>query len=215
MHAQAAGQRAVGYLLLRGTHLTAITNKGWAEPDDFPRAEFERASAFYAGMRTHDDRLRQVRTEASARIEQWTGQRPRDVGSFGTGLNLETSDLDLGIGCSVQDRAGLMSALDGHATFLGERKTSYSSSRLVFSFHLDDVEVDLSALTVEDFTVACRMLDQIAQTMTLPERIAHTWVKHLLRSTGRLEEYASWKLVTYARFCPEFNWVPIPEKTGG
>jgi hypothetical protein len=43
------------------------------------------------------------------------------------------------------------------------------------------------------------------------ERIAHTWVKHLLRSAGRMDEYAEWKLVTYARFCPEFNWVPIPE----
>jgi hypothetical protein len=39
-------------------------------------------------------------------------------------------------------------------------------------------------------------------------------VKHLLRQTGRLEDYAAWKLVTYARFCPEFTWVPIPEKAG-
>jgi len=43
--------------------------------------------------------------------------------------------------------------------------------------------------------------------------VCHTWVKYLLRAQGRLEEYAAWKLVTYRRFCPEFNWVPIPEKT--
>ena len=64
----------------------------------------------------------------------------------------------------------------------------------------------------EDFTVACRMLDQIEQTMTLEERVCHTWVKYLLRGQGCLDEYAAWKLVTYRRFCPEFNWVPIPEK---
>jgi hypothetical protein len=60
--------------------------------------------------------------------------------------------------------------------------------------------------------VACRMLDQIEQAMSLPERVCHTWVKHLLHAQGCLEEYAAWKLVTYRRFCPEFNWVPIPEK---
>ncbi|WNI18053.1 hypothetical protein [Actinacidiphila sp. ITFR-21] len=192
--------------------LAAITAKGWAEPGDFTAAEFRRASDFYTAMRAHDQRLHRVRAEVSDLIEQWTGHAPRDVGSFGTGLNLETSDLDLGIGYPAQDRGRLREALEDKAKFLGERRTTFSTSRLVFSFHLDDVEVDLSALTVEDFEVACRMLDQIGQTMTPEERIAHTWVKHLLRSTGRLEEYAAWKLVTYARFCPEFNWVPIPEK---
>jgi hypothetical protein len=56
--------------------------------------------------------------------------------------------------------------------FKGERKTRFSTTRLVF---------------------------------------AHTWIKHLLRSSGRMGEYAEWKLVTYSRFCPEFTWVPIPE----
>ncbi|MFH0246306.1 hypothetical protein ACGRHY_28690 [Streptomyces sp. HK10] len=194
--------------------MTAITRKGWADRGDFSDAEFARATAFYNAMRTHDERLHRVRAAAADRIEQWTGHAPRDVGSFGTRLNLETSDLDLGIGYPVEDRDRLKEALASHTTFLGERQTSFATSRLVFSFTLDGIEIDLSALTVDDFTVACRMLDQIDQTMTREERIAHTWVKHLLRSSGRLEEYAAWKLVTYARFCDEFNWVPIPEKTG-
>lgn len=196
--------------------LNAITTKGWADPVDFSPEEFERAEAFYQSMRTHDAELLKVRSEAAALIEQWTGRTPRDVGSFGTRLNLETSDLDLGIGFPVGRRDHLMRALvgEGHAHFLGQRKTSFSTTRLVFSFEIAGVEIDVSALTEEDFAVACRMLDQIDAEMTLPERIAHTWVKHLLRQAGRLEEYAAWKLVTYARFCPEFNWVPIPEKTG-
>lgn len=81
----------------------------------------------------------------------------------------------------------------------------------MFLFTVEGIEIDLSALTVEDFTVACRMLDQIETGMTREERIAHTWVKHQLRATGRLEDYARWKLVVYAKYCPEFNWVPIPE----
>lgn len=194
--------------------LDAITAKGWADRADFCGAEFARAEAFYSLMRVHDDRLHVVRAEASTLIEQWTGRTPRDVGSFGTRLNLETSDLDLGIGFPVEQRDDLMRALADRTRFLGERKTSFSTTRLVFSFTVDDVEIDLSALTEEDFAVACRMLDQIDQTMTGEERVCHTWVKHLLRASGRLEEYAAWKLVTYARFCPEFNWVPIPEKAG-
>jgi hypothetical protein len=107
-----------------------------------------------------------------------------------------------------------MATLDGSARFLGERFTSFSTTRLVFAFTVDDVEIDLSALTVDDFAVACRMVDQIDEAMSRDERVCHTWVKHLLCQAGRLEDYAAWKLVTYARFCPEFSWVPIPQKPG-
>ncbi|MBX6767631.1 MAG: hypothetical protein IRY90_10850 [Actinomadura rubrobrunea] len=164
-------------------------------------------------MRAHDERLTQIRARAAKLVEEWTGHTPRDVGSFGTRLNLETSDLDLGIGYPVSRRQQLKQALDAHTEFRGERATRFSTTRLVFGFQADDVDIDLSALTEEDFQVACRMLDQIGQSMTLEERICHTWVKHRLRAAGRLNEYAAWKLGPYRKFCPEFNWVPIPEKT--
>jgi hypothetical protein len=192
--------------------LAALQAKGWADRGDFPETEYLRALAFYRAMRSHDDRLHRVREQASGLIEQWTGRMPRDVGSFGTSLNLETSDLDLGIGYPISQRDELMAALANTTEFLGERYTRFSTTRLVFSFIVEGVQIDLSALTEEDFTVACRMLDQIAETMTFEERVCHTWVKYLLRRQGRLEDYAAWKLVTYRRFCPEFNWVPIPEK---
>jgi hypothetical protein len=195
-----------------GLDLAALMAKAWADRGDFPNAEYEKALAFYQAMRVHDDRLHRVRAQASELIEEWTGRVPRDVGSFGTRLNLETSDLDLGIGYPVDDRAGLKATLAGCTEFLGERYTRFSTTRLVFAFIMDGVQIDLSALTEDDFTVACRMLDQICQTMTFDERVCHTWVKYLLRAQGRLEDYAAWKLVTYRRFCPEFNWVPIPEK---
>ncbi|GAA2720271.1 MULTISPECIES: hypothetical protein [Streptomyces] len=194
--------------------LGAITKKGWAGRGDFPDEEYAQAAAFYAARRAQDPRLHRVREKAAALIKEWTGRTPRDVGSFGIRLNLESSDLDLGIGYPVAERQTLLEALAGHAKLLGERKTRFSTSRLVFAFEVEGVEVDLSALTEEDFAVACRMLDEIEATMTLEERVCHTWVKHLLREAGRMEDYADWKLVTYRRFCSEFNWVPIPEKTG-
>ncbi|MFI5986960.1 hypothetical protein ACIBEA_39620 [Streptomyces sp. NPDC051555] len=195
--------------------MAAISERRWVDRGDFSDAEFERAGAFYEQMRVHDDRLEQIRTDAADLITEWTGHKPRDVGSFGTKLNLETSDLDLGIGYPVEDREVLHKALKPHTRFLGERKTRFSTSRLVFAFSVNGIDIDLSALTVEDFAVSCRMLDQIDVTMTHDERIAHTWVKHLLRTSGQTQAYAAWKLVTYARFCPEFNWVPIPEEKTG
>lgn len=202
--------------------LDAIFAARWADPAVFPDSEFARAEAFYRQRRERDEALRAVRAKAASLIREWTAREPRDVGSFGLRLNLEASDLDLGIGYPVEQRDALVARLEPHASFKGERVTRFpgaeradgttgTTTRLVFAFTVDGVDVDLSALTEEHFAVACRMLDDIEAHMTERERIAHTWVKHLLRSAGRMDEYAEWKLVTYARFCPEFNWVPIPE----
>ncbi|WP_175041369.1 hypothetical protein [Nocardia terpenica] len=109
----------------------------------------------------------------------------------------------------MDQRDGLVAALTPHAVFKGERFTRFSTTRMVFAFEVDGVEVDLSALTEDDFAVSCRMLAEIEATMTEPEQIAHTWVKHLLRSAGRMDDYATWKLVTYARFCPNFGMLLV------
>ncbi len=191
--------------------LESIIRKGWADPADFTAAEFTQAEQFWTSRRNHDGPLLAAFTEASQLIREWTGRTPRDVGSFGTRLNLETSDLDLGIGYPVAERAHLRGALSEHTTFKGERYTRLDTTRLVFAFTTHGIDIDVSALTEEDFTIAGRMLDQIKTGMTRDERITHTWIKHQLRQAGRHEDYAAWKLVVYARYCPEFNWVPIPD----
>lgn len=193
--------------------LDAVLAAGWADPGVFPAAEFDRATEFWMARRAEDERLFATRAKAADLIRGWTGRESQDVGSFGLRLNLETSDLDLGIGFPADQRDALTASMAPHASCKGARATRFSTTRLVFAFEVDGVEVDLSALTEEDFVVACRMIDEIAATMTEDERIAHTWVKHLLRSSGRTAAYAEWKLVTYARYCPEFNWVPILENS--
>jgi hypothetical protein len=193
--------------------LDEILAARWADPHVFPATEFARAEAFWRARRARDEELLAVRAKAVDLIRGWTGCHSRDVGSFGLRLNLQTSDLDVGIGYPVDQRDTLITVLGPHTVFKGERKNRFSTTRLVFAFTIEGIEVDLSALTEEDFVVACRMLDEIEATMTEQEQIAHTWIKHLLRSSGRMSEYAEWKLVTYPRFCPEFTWVPIPETT--
>lgn len=206
-----------------GTELDidAILAARWADPRVFPPSTFADAEAFWLQLRTHDADMLAIRAKAMSLVFEWSGRSSRDVGSFGLRLNLQTSDLDLGIGYPMHRRAELIEALAPHTVFKGERVTRFptaaslagpsTSTRLVFAFNVAGVEVDLSALTEEDFTVACRMIDQIELTMSDPECIAHTWIKHRLYACGRLTEYAEWKLVTYARFCPEFAWIPIPQ----
>jgi hypothetical protein len=210
-HPNANPVAAEELLTLTSLDLDAVIAAGWADPASFAPQEYKRAVAFYATQRRRDTQLMAVRQQAAASIQEWTGRTPRDVGSFGLRLNLETSDLDLGIGFPTERREEIVQTLLAHAAFKGERRTRFTTTRLVFAFACEGVEVDLSVLTDEDFVVACRMLEQIDATMTEPERIAHCWVKHLLREQGRLDDYAAWKLVTYARFCPEFHWVPIRE----
>lgn len=94
--------------------LDAILAARWADPAVFPAGEFVRAKAFYRELREQDDALLAVRAKAASLIREWTGRNSRGVGSFGLRLNLESSDLDLGIGYPVQQRDALAAALVAH-----------------------------------------------------------------------------------------------------
>jgi len=100
--------------------LDAILAARWADPQVFPAAEFARAEAFWRARRTQDDKLVAVWAKATDLIRSWTGHRSRDVGSFGLRLNLETSDLDLGVGYPLDQRNTLITELRPHTVFKGE-----------------------------------------------------------------------------------------------
>ncbi len=192
-----------------GTGLDRILAAGWADPSGFSPEEFARAEAFWRERRRDDRRLLAIHAKAADLVQGWTGQLPRGLGSVIIQTNLGTSDIDLGLGYPAADRDRLASALARHARFDGEQPTPFGSTRLAYAFTCDGVEVDVSLLVAADLRTACRMLEQIGRDMSREERIACTWVKHLLHTAGRTEDYAAWKLATYARFCPEFIWVPM------
>lgn len=150
--------------------LDEILAARWADPHVFPAAEFARAEAFWRARRARDKELLAVRAKAVDLIRGWTGCQSRDVGSFGLRLNLETNDLDVGIGYPVDQRDTLITVLGPHTVFKGKRKTRSSTTRLVLAFTIEGIEVDLSALAEEDFAVVCRMLNEIEATMTEADR---------------------------------------------
>src|SRR3712207_649710 len=94
--------------------LDAILAARWVDPQVLPAAEFARAEAFWRARRAQDEELVAVRAKAANLIRGWTGCQSRDVGSFGLRLNLETSDLDLGIGYPVDQRDTLITTLSPH-----------------------------------------------------------------------------------------------------
>jgi hypothetical protein len=97
-------------------NLNAVLAAGWADPGDFPPEEFARAETFWESQRRQDKKLLATRAKAAQQIQEWTGRTPRDVGSVGIQTNLETSDLDLGIGYPAAERAQLIGTLGPHGS---------------------------------------------------------------------------------------------------
>lgn len=190
------------------TRLDELSEKSWVTARDLSREEYARALELYVSLRGYDRTLLRVREAVSGSIEARIARTPRDIGSFGLGLNLATSDIDLGVGCTRQEWDRAIEILRPCGEFLGEQKTRFSTTRLGFALQRQGVRVDLSVLREHDFDVACRMIDCIDVQMTEEERVVHTWVKHLLIEAERLERYAEWKMLPYRRFCPEFKDVP-------
>jgi hypothetical protein len=87
----------------------------------------------------------------------------------------------------------------------GEQPTRFATNRAAFAWRLEGVEIDITVLDPAALDTACRMIAQIRTAMTATERIAFTWVKHLLLQRGHTAAYQEWKHAPYRRYCPEFS----------
>ncbi len=57
----------------------------------------QQAAVHHQRIRAHDQRLHAIATKAAALVRGWTGYHSEPLGSFSPGLNVDTSDLDLGL----------------------------------------------------------------------------------------------------------------------
>jgi hypothetical protein len=171
---------------------------------------FMSAEEFYEAIRRQDPGLRAREERACARIEELTGYRAQDVGSFGLALNLPGSDLDLAIGVPPTDKDRVVAIFTEQGmNDKGERQTSLTTTRRVFEFSFEDIPIDIGVLPTTDFVLLVSSLERCRKEMTHEERVEHVWQKWKLKQQGRREEYAQLKLAPYARFCPSFLWKPI------
>lgn len=169
----------------------------------------DRPEMFYDSIRAQDPRLAAIEAKAIKKVGELIGNTAIDVGSFGLLLNLPESDLDLAVGVPPSDAPRALAILRAAMQFKGERKTSAATTRHIFAFAVDDVEIDLGVLPETDLRILEQGLNRCRAGMTRAERIEHVWKKWQLKKANRRAEYARLKLEPYRQFCPSFLWTPI------
>jgi hypothetical protein len=169
----------------------------------------QQAAAHYQRIRAHDQRLHGVAAHAAGLVRGWTGYPSELLGSFSLGLNVDTSDLDLGLAVHAHALARVGGCLDGPARFKGERRSTPTSTRLVFGATVAGVSIDLVLLPPADYQTLLTALARCRDQMPHADKVRHVWHKHLLRQAGHRHAYEVFKLGPYRRYCPEFTWTPV------
>jgi hypothetical protein len=167
------------------------------------------AAAHYRRIRAHDRRLHAVATQAAGLVGDWTGYPCALLGSFSLALNVGTSDLDLGLAIHPHALARVAGCLDGPTRFKGERRSTPTSTRLVFGTTVAGVSIDIVLLPPDDHHTLLAALARCRQQMLLADKVRHVWHKHLLRQAGHRNAYEVFKLGPYRTYCPEFTWSPV------
>lgn len=167
------------------------------------------AARLYQQIRTHDQHLSATAERAMALVAGWTSHQPTLVGSLPLRLNLSTGDFDIDLGVQPDQLPDVLAALDRHADFVAERRSTPTTTRHVFAITVDGVSVDIAVLPPDDLTVLLGGLARCHAGMTEPDRMRHVWHKHLLHDAGHRDAYAEYKLGPYRTYCPEFTWTPI------
>ncbi|WP_052434997.1 hypothetical protein [Streptacidiphilus melanogenes] len=126
------------------------------------------------------------------------------MGSSYAGTALPDSDIDL-----YAPMPPHCAALDDLRALL-ERKAAYEKTRLgptgkprhLFTFPQGTIKVDLNFVEREDHQLALTVVREIAATLDWSDRVAHTWIKHLLNERGEEEAYDQWKTTMRLRTSP-------------
>jgi len=194
-------QSARGQLELTDIHTTISKLPGHDDQ--------QQAAAHHQRIRAHDRRLHAVAAQAATLVRAWTGYPAELLGSFSLGLNVDTSDLDLGLGVHPHALARVAGCLDGPTRFKAERRSTPTSTRLVFGATVDNTSIDIVLLPPADYQTLLAALARCRQQMPHYEKVRHVWHKHLLRQAGHHHAYEVFKLGPYRRYCPEFTWTPV------
>jgi hypothetical protein len=194
-------QSAKGQLELADVHATITRLLGHDDQ--------QQAAAHYQRIRAHDQRLHTVAAQGAGLVSGWTGYPSALLGSFSLGLNVDTSDLDLGVAVHPHALGRVAGCLDGPARFKGERRSTPHSTRLVFGASVAGVSIDIVLLPPADYHTLLTALARCRQQMPHHDKIRHVWHKHLLRQAGHRHAYEVFKLGPYRRYCPEFTWTPV------
>ncbi|WP_042434118.1 hypothetical protein [Streptacidiphilus anmyonensis] len=188
----------------RQDDLRCVLDAGWVQLDDLHPQERRRAARFYADRAPGHQYLAGVQHAAQAVCERWTGNRPHPMGSSYAGTALDSSDIDLyapmpnrcvGLG-------DLRELLAGRAAYRKTRPGPTGEDRHLFSYTEGATRIDLNFVPPSDYRLALTVVQEIAAGLTTEDRIAHTWIKHLLHEQSEEEAYDHWKTTMRLRTSP-------------
>ncbi|MBF6187034.1 MULTISPECIES: hypothetical protein [Nocardia] len=188
--------------------LEAIVGSGWVTLEELEPDDMHLACKYWAQTRARDPELQLIQRHATERVYRWTGRHPANIGSSALLLNTASSDLDLGIGIPKQ----LWECTTASVGALQEARcesTRFGNTRLAHGWTEGNVEIDLTILDTLDFQESIDMMNRIRRQMRRDERIAFTWIKHLLEQSGNAELRRRWKLAPYMRYCSDFSPIKI------
>ncbi|WP_042370262.1 hypothetical protein [Streptacidiphilus neutrinimicus] len=175
--------------------LDAVLAVGWVDLGHLAPGERRLASRFYETAAVDRARLRAVQEVARSSYEEWTGSRPHPMGSSYAGTALGCSDIDLYApmpeGCGSLGE--LETLLAGRAVYRKTRPGPTGEDRHLFSYHEGGTRVDLNFVPPSDYRLALAVVHEIRRGLTREDRVAHTWVKHLLQERAADDSYDAWK----------------------
>lgn len=171
---------------------------------------------FYNKVRGGDTSVAIVEGKAIHHLRSLTGLDPINVGSFGLGLSIVSSDIDLGIGVpSSRDFEPVCQKLiDAGFKYKQARDTRYISQdqttkRFVFSKEMDGIEIDVSVYHNSDLFLLADGGFRCRSTMSENEKAEHSWNKFKLKEQGMIDDYCIYKLEPYITYKVGFKWVSI------
>ena len=175
--------------------LHAILHAGRIRLHQLALAEQGLAEQFYATLasRRADLAVATARAIAASRSRGLAELQAMGSSQYGTALHDSDIDLYAPIPPTCADLGPLRALLDGHAEYRKTRSVPTAGPRHLFDFQQDGIDVDLNLVEPADYRLAVTVVQEIAAALTGPDRIANTWIKHLLRERGHADAYDQWK----------------------
>ncbi|MEZ0094123.1 hypothetical protein [Streptacidiphilus sp. EB129] len=184
--------------------LHAILHAGRIRLHQLALAEQGLAERFYATLASlrADLAVATVRAIGASRVRGIAELQAMGSSQYGTALHASDVDLYAPIPPTCPDLDSLRALLDGHAEYRKTRSVPTTGPRHLFAFQQDGVDVDLNLVEHADYRLAVTVVQEIAAALTVPDRIANTWIKHLLQQQEQADAYDRWKDATRLHHSP-------------
>lgn len=194
--------------------LYAVLHAGRIRLHQLAPAEQGLADDFYGSLTGQRTALTTATARAITASRAMGLAELQSMGSSQYGTALHDSDIDLyaPIPTACPDLDSLRALLAGHAEYRKTRAVPTQRPRHLFAFRQDGIDVDLNLVEADDYRLAVTVVHEIAAALTRSDRIANTWIKHLLHHRQQADAYDRWKDATRLHHSPSLRQLRAPHR---